>query len=295
VSEALLSVISGMSMRRWHVAVLALLALVALACDGTAQGSPSPTHSTKPKSGLPTSMAALGDSISVAYASCAEVVLCTRNSWSTGTAASVDSHYLRIRAANRAIRGHEHTYAVPGAQAADLAAQARRAVAEKVGYVTVLIGANDACAPTVDAMTSASTFRSQVDAALAVLKKGLPKAHVLVVSIPDLYRLWQVGHTDADAVRAWNLGICPSLLADPTSTSAAADARRRQVEDRVDAYDRALAAACDAYGRHCRWDSGAVHSVRFSLSLVSHIDYFHPSASGQKRLAEATYPGSFTW
>lgn len=282
-------------MRRWHVVVLAVLALLALACDGATEGNPSPGHSTKPKSGLPASMAALGDSISVAYASCVEVVLCSRNSWSTGTTASVDSHYLRLRAANSKIRGHQHDYAVPGAQAADLAAQARKAVTAKVAYVTILIGANDACAPTVGGMTSVSSFRSAVSSALGVLKKGLPKSHVLVVSIPDLYRLWQVGHTNPDAVRAWNIGICPSLLADPTSTTSAADARRRQVANRVDAYNDALAASCRSYGRHCRWDGGAVHAVRFSLSQVSHIDYFHPSAAGQKRLAQVTYPGSFTW
>jgi lysophospholipase L1-like esterase len=282
-------------MRRWHVVVLAVLGVLALGCEGAASSPPSSHSSTKPAPGLPTSMAALGDSITAGFASCATFLACERNSWSTGTATAIDSHYLRIRDDNDRISGHEHNYSVPGAQADDLARQADQAVAAKVQYVTVLIGANDACAPTVGGMTSVTTFRRQVDAGLKVLKKGLPKARVLVVSLPDLYRLWELGHGDAHAVRAWKLGVCPSMLSNPTSTAKSDQDRRQQVADRIDGYDDQLAAACRAYGSNCRWDHGAVHGVRFSLSLVSHIDYFHPDADGQKRLAEVTYPGSFTW
>lgn len=284
-------------MKRWYVIVFAVLAALALGCEGAASGATgSSGHSTTdPKPGLPTSMAALGDSITAGFASCGTILACGRNSWSTGTSSDVDSHYVRIRDDNDRIGGHEHNYAVPGARAADLARQAREAVAAKVDYVTILIGANDACASTVDDMTSVQSFRGDVDAGLQVLKKGLPKAHVLVVSLPDLYRLWQLAHDDAHAQRAWGLGICPSLLADPTADDQAAQDRRDRVRRRIDDYDAQLAAACQAYGKHCRWDHGAVHGVRFSLSMVNHLDYFHPDADGQKRLAEVTYPGTFDW
>jgi lysophospholipase L1-like esterase len=288
-------VVTGVDLvdRRWTVVGLALLSALALACEGTGNATPAPTG--RPASGLPSSMAALGDSITAGFGSCFTLVVCGRNSWSTGTGTSVDSHYKRIRAGNSAIRGHAKNFAVPGARAADLASQADAAVAAKVGYVTILIGANDACAADVDDMTSTRAFRTSVGAALARLKKGLPKARVLVVSIPDLYRLWQLGHTDDKAVRAWHDGVCPSLLANPTSTAAADTSRRRRVADRVDAYDDALAAACAKYGKHCRWDGGSAHRVRFSLELVNHIDYFHPSAEGQDELAAVTYPKRFTW
>jgi lysophospholipase L1-like esterase len=279
-------------MKRWHVGVLAALAALALGCEGAATGSQGSGHgSPKPKPGLPASMAALGDSITVGFASCGTVLACGRNSWATGTSADVDSHYLRIKSDNDRIAGHEHNYAVPGARADDLARQAKLAVKAKVDYVTVLIGANDACAGTVDRMTSAATFRSEIDAGLKTLKKGLPKAHVLVVSLPDLYRLWELGHDDAHARRAWKPGICPSLLADPASTDQADQDRRDKVRQRIDDYDDELHDACKAYGDRCRWDHGAVHGVRFSLSLINHLDYFHPDADGQKRLAEVTYPG----
>ena len=96
-------------------------------------------------------------------------------------------------------------------------------------------------------------------------------------------------------MRAWNLGICPALLANPTSTAAADERRRGQVANRIDADDRQLADACRAYGKRCRRDNGEVHNVRFSLDLVNHVDFFHPSSEGQATLAEVTWPGRITW
>ena len=282
-----------MVLRRWHLVVFVLLAALALACEGTGNAVPEPTGGAK--KGLPSSMAALGDSITAGYGTCFTLVACGRNSWSTGGSASVDSHYRRIRADNSKIRGDAENYSVPGARAADLADQADRAVRDKAQYITVLIGANDACAGQVTGMTTARTFRKQVDRALARLKKGLPKARVLVVSIPDLYRLWELGHGNERAVRAWSRGVCQSLLARPTSTAQADDDRRREVDDQVDAYNRALEAACDKYGKKCRWDGGRAHRVRFSLDQVNEIDYFHPDVEGQKKLAEVTWPDRFNW
>jgi len=279
--------------RGWHVVGLVLLSVLALACEGNGQADPAP--SSKPQRGLPSSMAALGDSVTAGLGSCLVYAACTRNSWSTGSGDSIDSHYQRIRAGNSKMRGHASNFARPGALAVELVGQAERAVQAKVQYVTVLIGANDACTRRVEDMTSTRTFRKQVDAALATLKKGLPKARILVVSIPDAYRLWQLGHGDARAVRAWNLGICQSLLANPTSTADADDRRRRRVGAQIDAYNDALVAACEAYGKRCRWDGGSAHRVRFSLDLVNRFDYFHPNAKGQSRLAEVTYPSRFNW
>ncbi|WP_285471720.1 GDSL-type esterase/lipase family protein [Actinoplanes sp. NBRC 101535] len=277
---------------------LALLAALALACDGAGAdpgptGEPEPSRST---TSLPSSMAALGDSITAGFGSCPVFVACTRNSWSTGSSSAVSSHYRRILEDNPKIKGEAHNLAEPGAEADALAAQATRAVDLGVQYVTVLIGANDACAGRVQDMTTVATFRKEVDRGLKRLRKGLPKARVLVVSIPDLYRLWQVGRTDDEAVRVWAQGrICPSMLADPASRADADDARRKRVRDRIEAYNEQLRLACKAYGRRCRTDGGRAHEVRFDLDLVNRIDYFHPNVEGQNELAAVVYPDRFGW
>jgi lysophospholipase L1-like esterase len=280
--------------RRRHLAVLAALATMALACEGGAGAGPKPTGTAGAK-GYPSSMAALGDSITAAFGACGTFVVCGRDSWSTGTEDAVSSHYSRILAKNPKMRGNQQNFARPGAEAADLPAQASQAVGMKAQYVTILIGANDACAPTTSAMTPVASFRSSVDTALSRLRKGLPKADVLVASIPDLYRLWQVGHGDAAAVQAWNrLHTCPSMFADPTSTSAADEARRKLVRDRISDYDDALRQACRKAGERCRWDGNGVHEARFGLDQVNHLDYFHPDVQGQATLADVTYH-RFPW
>ncbi|MFG1608107.1 SGNH/GDSL hydrolase family protein [Actinoplanes sp. NPDC049265] len=280
-------------MRRWHVGCIALLAVFALACEGGGGAAPAPT--SRPRPGYPASMAALGDSITAGVGSCVTLVACSRNSWSTGGGSAVESHYLRIRDANDKIRGNNDNFAAPGARAEDLAGQADRAVQAKPAYVTVMIGVNDACTGRVDDMTSAREFRAGIDAGLTRLKKGLPKSRILIVSLPDVYRLWKVGKDDERAVRAWSRGVCQSLLSRPASTADADTQRRGRVRDRLDDYDEQLRQACAAYGRRCRWDGGAVHAVRFDLDLVNQLDYFHPNAKGQNRIADATYPGRFTW
>lgn len=288
---------------RWQTIGLAALAVVALACEGAGRANPPdhadppgrPRPTASPRLDLPSSMVALGDSITAGYGSCLTFVACTVNSWATGSGARVDSHYRRIRADNPRIAGHAVNLARRGARAVDLRGQAAAAVKAKPRYVTILIGANDACTDRVEAMTDPETFRGQIDDALRVLGKGLPEAQILVVSIPDLYRLWQLGRDNPRAARVWEHGFCRSLLANSMSTASADESRRRQVRDRVDDYDRELAAACRAFDGHCRYDGGAAHRVRFTLDEVNRLDYFHPNVAGQARLAEATFPRRFTW
>ena len=284
-------------MRRWQVLVMAGLALVALACNG-AVADPGPSRSAGPigsNGDFPSSMAALGDSLTIAYGSCLAPTPCPRNSWSTGDGTRVDSHYRRIARANPGMRGHAQNLAVPNARAADLAAQVPAAVRGGAQYVTILIGGNDACRGRIEDMTDPGTFRSQVDQALTALAAGLPKARVLVVSIPDVHRVWEVGHTNKLAVAAWSLGVCPALLANPQSFAEADQARRRAFDSRVNAFNAQLAGACAAYKGRCRFDGSAVRRIAFSLDMLSAQDFFHPNATGQGELASATYPGSFTW
>jgi lysophospholipase L1-like esterase len=282
--------------RRWWAVAFALLAAMALACKGQegAGGdapNPEPTR-TRVAAGLPSSMAAIGDSITAGYGSCFALSDCPRNSWATGDGTLVDSHYRRILDDNPAIKGHARNFAESGATAAGLASQARRAAATHPAYLTVMIGANDACRTS---MTATSTFASEIAAALNAVRAASPKTRILVASIPDVYRVWQVGHTSRLARSVWSVGICPSLLANPTSTAAADVARRQAFRDRIDAYDRSLAQACAAYGHLCRWDGGAVHGATFNLAQLSALDFFHPNADGQNEIARLTYPSSFTW
>jgi hypothetical protein len=116
---------------------------------------------------------------------------------------------------------------------------------------------------------------------------------VLVASIPDLRRLWQVGKNSSAARSAWSAyGICQSMLARPLSTDQADVDRRARVRQRVVDYNAVLADVCAAYA-FCRYDAGAVFGYPFTLSQLSGWDYFHPNTSGQAVLADVTWEAGF--
>ncbi|MFI7133255.1 GDSL-type esterase/lipase family protein [Nonomuraea sp. NPDC050153] len=245
---------------------------------------------------VPEIMAALGDSISTGFNACGWYVSCPMRSWSSGDNHEVSSHYLRLSAMSGTLQKHNLTFAVPGATSADLLGQVRKAVAAKADYVTILVGAQDACVATEQDMTPVTTYRSRIDAALAELRAGMPQARVFVASIPDLRRLWQVGRTQPLARTFWTAGrVCQSMLANPTSTKRADAGRRERVRARVMAYNRAAAKACAAFGSGCHSDGGAVFSFPFTLDHVSKWDYFHPNMEGQRILAKQTFEHGFTW
>jgi lysophospholipase L1-like esterase len=241
---------------------------------------------------LPNSMAAIGDSISRAYdVTCCVVGEHPANAWSTGNAPSdgVLSHYERILAANPAISGHAFNDAVTGARMADAPGQAANAVSQGAAYVTILMGANDVCTSTVASMTPVATFRSQFSQTMSVLSAGLPAgAHVYVSSIPNVFNLWKILHTNPSARLVWGVaGICQSLLA-PSDTAA----QRRAVKTRTKADNAALAAVCGQYA-FCRYDGGAAFNFVFTPADVSTLDYFHPSLAGQAAIASTSWPLSW--
>ena len=241
-------------------------------------------------------MAALGDSISTGFNACGWYVSCASRSWSAGDNRDVTSHYLRLSRLSGTLQKHNLNFAVPGSTSADLLGQVRKAVSAKADYVTMLVGAQDACVRTEQAMTSVQVYRRRLDAALAELRAGMPAARVLIASIPDLRRLWQVGRANPLARTFWTVGrICPTMLANPNSTKKADTDRRARVRARVMAYNQAAAEACAAFGPGCRTDGGAVFSFPFTLDHVSKWDYFHPNADGQRVLAEQTFNHGFDW
>jgi GDSL-like Lipase/Acylhydrolase family len=244
--------------------------------------------------GYPSSMASTGDSITRAFNLCFfPFVDCPANSWSTGTSSTVNSHYRRILAANSAISGRNFNDAESGADMADLSAQVQAAVAQGAQYVTILIGANDVCASSEAGMTPVATFRTQLEQAMATLTTGLPTARIYVVSIPRVYRLWEILRGNFGARLTWSLfGICRSMLANAGSNAEADVQRRLRVDQRNRDYNTQLASVCALYV-HCRYDGNVVFNYPFQPSHVTSRDYFHPSVSGQTVLSAVTWAVGF--
>ncbi len=243
----------------------------------------------------PNSMAAVGDSITQAASSAGSLGTdAPQNSWSTGTSTTVNSHFLRLRALNPSITAFNRS--VSGAKMANLNAQMSNVVAlsPDPGFLTVLMGGNDLCTDTVAQMTSVPDFRAQFAAAMATLTNGSPGTKVYVVSLPNVYQLWNLFKSNHWARFIWaTAGICQSMLANPTSTQAADVQRRDAVLQRNIDYNTQLAQVCAAF-TNCHFDGNAVFNTVFATSDVSG-DYFHPSVAGQRKLAQVSWDAGFAW
>lgn len=254
-----------------------------------AVASPGAVATESPR---PTAMVSLGDSITRGFNACGFYVDCTQRSWSTGGDTGVASQWLRLLGLG-APTGQAN-FAHTGARAQDLLGQAASAVSARADYLTIEIGANDVCRATEDDVTPVDLYRSQIQDALAVLKQGLPGALVFFASVPDLKRLWEVGHVKRRVREIWSrLDVCQSMLVRPNSLRSADTQRRARLRGQVIAYNRALAVECAAYGPSCRFDGNAVFRTQFRLGQLSKWDYFHPNRKGQAALAEATWAAGF--
>jgi lysophospholipase L1-like esterase len=261
-------------------AVVAIGLLLPLAGCSTAGGPPGAPQVS--------SIAAMGDSITRAFDACTFLQDCLAKSWATGSDPAVASHYRRLSARNPGVAGRAFNAAQVGATSANVPAQAAAVAARRPDYVTLLIGANDACAANLASMTSRSVFRARIDQALTTIYSARPGTRMLVVSIPNLYRLWQVGHSNSTARLVWSAGFCHTMLDNPLSTATADKTRRARVLAQVVMYNGELAAACRSHPG-CRFDDNAVFNYPFAISDMSQFDYFHPNAKGQKILSAVTW------
>jgi lysophospholipase L1-like esterase len=244
---------------------------------------------------FPGRMVAVGDSITTAT----DVGWCCVNpnggnpqySWSTGSDLAVNSHYLRITAANGGAEVATLNTAQPGADSGDLAQQltaASQFFTQPSGagpdYVTVLMGANDLCWNP----TPTGVFRQRVQSAFGQFFSANPDAYVFVASIPNLYQLWNVLHNNPVARLTWSVfNICPEMLGNNVTQS-----ERLRLLRQEQTLNGILAATCGQY-TNCQWDNYATFNYQFTAADISTVDYFHPSITGQANLATVTWNASY--
>jgi lysophospholipase L1-like esterase len=247
----------------------------------------TPASAARP---LPGSMSGTGDSITRAYNTCLiPYVDCPSRSWSTGSNETINSIYLRILAVKPRISGRAYNDARSGAKMADLPGQMTTASARNVKAVTVQMGGNDVCTSSPSSMTSVEAFRASFTKAMQTISANPNVSTVYVTSVPDAYRLWELFRNDFVARTVWSLfGICQSLLARPTSMEEADVERRQAVRARNIAFNQVLEDVCASF-EVCVFDGWAVFCTQFTTADVTARDYFHPSRSGQRKLADVAW------
>jgi len=239
---------------------------------------------------LPTSMAATGDSITRAFDIDWLHILSDspQYSWSTGYSPAINSQYRRLLALSPAIANREYNDAKTGARMADLDGQVTTAATQGVNYLTILMGANDLCTSSISTMTPTATFQAEFQRALTDFFARDAGAHVYVSSLPDIYQLWRVLHTNFSAEATWTIfGICQSMLS-PLNT----EANRQAVVAQEAADNAALKGVCAQFAS-CLWDGYAGYNFKFPATDISTVDYFHPNLHGQNDIASVTWRASY--
>lgn len=277
---------SRSNQHRAHRTIGAVLAALVLLTAGAFSASAATP--------LPRSMASTGDSITRAFNTGFFPYIDNPSaSWSTGTNGTVRSHYTRLLALQPQISGHVFNDAKSGAKMIDLVGQLTTAANQRVQYVTVLMGGNDVCTSSESTMTSVASFRSQFITAMNAITSGSPSTRIYVVSIPNVYNLWSVLRNSFTARSVWALfSVCQSMLANPQSTAQADVDRRARVLQRDVDFNATLQSVCTLYNQ-CRFDGDAMFNTAFVASDITTRDYFHPSISGQAKLAAVSWAAGY--
>jgi len=243
----------------------------------TAVAAPTPTPA---RPGKPTSVVAVGDSITQSTGTGALAQENPKNSWATGWEVSSVAARLGVPTSRR------YNLSTNGDRMSDFAPQIQNGKSggsgdvspapADTGLVLVEFGGNDLCRSSVDDMTSVETYRSQFKAGLDRVKVQAPDALIQVMSVPDIYNLWYIRgapqnatyHPEPESGQAgglngarlyWSIDIfgaafpCQSLLDKADSYAPADRDRRAAVRARTKAYNDVLATECAKVLR-CRFD-----------------------------------------
>jgi lysophospholipase L1-like esterase len=160
-------------------------------------------------------------------------------------------------------------------------------------YVTFELGANDVCD---DPKTDPTLFLEQLRAAVAVLADGLPPgSRVLMLSVPDFDHLRSITQANPAskayfATPQYSHRCAPFLGSNAQTPLSQASAI-------LASYDKSLVSECDeieaTYGRsgrlHCISNGPGLAERDFDVADLSGVDYFHPSYSGQAKMAKAAW------
>ncbi len=273
--------------------MLGLLFAVVLVTSGQSHAHSLGDEIDSPVVGYPQRIVAFGDSITRAFlanGNVSEIGDQPQYSWATGTSPEVNSLAERIRATTGVVNATNA--AASGASMNALVGQVNTANAANAQYATLLLGANDVCRSNEGAMTSVVDYRAQLVSGLTQFTTNQPEARVFVVSIPDVFQVWQTFKDTPMARAIWNqFGVCQSMFANPESTAPADIERRQRVRQRIIDFNSQLSEVCSGYLR-CRFDQNLLFNSPISPTLVT-ADYYHPSIAGQRLLANNLAQASF--
>jgi lysophospholipase L1-like esterase len=265
--------------------------------------TPAPTETATPTAApppLPGLLATIGDSYTTAFSISPQLLYDHRQySWAVGTVKDdgIVSLLERFRALgdspavlDAATLGRRMTDAPR--QAGLVVAAARKLAPGRTAYVTFELGTNDLCG---DPITDPATFGSALQSALDTLRTGLPAgSHVLMLAVPDFPHFYDMTQADPKTKAALQLYVnsnrCPPYLGNYGSPSF------DMANYYLTTYDAMLQTGCAGMNTGattprvtCIYNPKLLSESDFISTDLSTADYFHPSFTGQAKMAESAW------
>jgi hypothetical protein len=181
--------------------------------------------------------------------------------------------------------------------------------AGRAGLVAILLGNNDVCASSLDAMTPPEEFESQYRGGLDALAKSTAtkSAYIQVSGVPAIYWLWEaMRNNDWCRFVVWPFVPCQNLLDDPINDCGSGNShldpdtihaddgpeciRRKQFHAKIrDIYNPILRNVLKEYKDDGRLPNAYyvdIFDIQFGEVHVNDGDCFHPSTAGHALLAD---------
>ena len=236
-------------------------------------------------------IATMGDSISVGYATEAIFSPSLENNWSTGVDLPGSGSHLQrlqdlaidndftVRSLNVA---REATRVVPWLPGFNLEDQVEslspQLFTNSFNYVTLMMGSNDVCQTNSSHQDLYDDIKGEMTLALNTIG---PKSDLILV--PSILNLDAALNTP---------GMCPwgDFIQDLARTNFCPNSTRVDFQGLIQTANSALEDAVRESQFNVLWDNQAVNSTALTPSMLSDKDCFHPSTLGQQAIADSVWP-----
>lgn len=228
-----------------------------------------------------------------------------QHSWSTGDddADLVESHFKRLRIKNPKIRSYN--FAVSGSKSKDIPGQVdellrfERSQKVSIDYITLMIGANDLAVETIGSSISSLQFIGPIERALRKLLDANPDRAILLVGLPNVFRVFESTHS----LNALNIlgndikcGDMRTAVYGKTILFDSNDPDYPAVQKLYRQYEvgvRALSERLQADYPSAYLKTAQNYDFDLSSIKTLAVDCFHPSVWGHAVIAEFTWKLGF--
>ena len=217
---------------------------------------------------------AIGDSISVGW-NAEHLGFNYKRNFSTGKNIKSQAVYLNAF--------HTFNAAFPGDWINTIQQQVNFILPFNPNYVTILIGANDLCHS--DILDWDLHLRGVADDVRQALSKlDAPNRKIVLIGVPDILRIYELGKNDEECKTKWYLThkSCPALL-DPNNT----EKDFRYFKYKLDRLNGLYEQLAHEFPSVTYIDKTA--KFNFQAEHISRVDCFHPSEIGQQAISDAVW------